>query len=167
MYIQVLRHVRLTAKKPCPGFPSWRRAKNRAIKAGSRAMGEEWVGEIGPAHFEPGAAARYHYRGRSKKYRQKKAAMVKKGKLPGPAEPLVYTGRSRDRVRMTRIAPTSRKLRLYIPTPTLNFKPGGHDLRGELLAVTNENQRAMNRSLRDGFVLDLNQQRVNDTLTVR
>lgn len=167
MYIQVLRKVRLTARKPFPGFPSWRRCKNRAIKKGAEAMGEEWVGEIGPAHFVPGAASRYRYRGRAKKYRQRKKALVKAGKLPGPAVPLVYTGRSRDRVQLTRIAPTSRKLRLYIPTPALNFKPGGHDLRGELLRVTNADQRKMNRGLRDGFVLELNRQRVNDSLTVQ
>lgn len=68
------------------------------VKTTLKEMVERWHEKMLPRHFKPGAAAKYHYKPRTLKYRIRKTRAASRGTHPEAHLPLVYSGELRRAV---------------------------------------------------------------------
>lgn len=100
--------------------------------------GVYWHQHFRPLHFLPIAFARYGYAVRSKKY------SVRKYRLKGHSDPLVFSGESRRRTEIEDVRARYRggvaHVSVVMHAPTLNFRrhPESPDMRGELTTLIPE-----------------------------
>ena len=94
-----------------------------------------WHKKIRPGHFQPSALAKYGYTPRTRNYERDK----------GHRRPLVYSGESERATERNYIKATGRSASLHMDAGNLLWRPGGINMREELLATTNEDEAAMGR----------------------
>ena len=94
-----------------------------------------WHKKIRPGHFEVSALAKYGYTPRTVGYERSK----------GHRRPLVHSGESERATERNYIKTTGRSASLHMDAGNLLWRPGGINLRDELLATTNEDEAAMGR----------------------
>lgn len=121
------------------GFsPKIAKSKQREInKDVMEEVGEYWHDHFRAKHFTREGAAEYGYKPRSKGY------MVKKAKLKGHQDPLVFSGMSRALSAIKDVRPFSPSaerayVRVVLHTPALNLIPTGGtiNLREEMERVS-------------------------------
>jgi hypothetical protein len=125
------------------------RAMDRIAKQLHYELGEMWHREFLPRHFEPGAANRYKYKRRGRKYEEQKE---RKG-LP----PLVWTGTLRDLMlshHVTRPYPTRFSVTMYGPryAGMRPFKRNAPNLGEEITRMLGTEQKEMMRFAKSRFV---------------
>ena len=89
--------VHIRVEYPTPEGVFSKRALTRAMKACHQAMGDKWVNDFLPLHFQPGNTARYGYASRTDKYKYRKIQMAQradaaKKKRKGRLRPIEYDG---------------------------------------------------------------------------
>ena len=88
-------HVRV--EYPTPEGIYSKRAITRAMKACHQAMGDKWVNDFLPLHFQPGNTARYGFVSRTDKYKYRKIQMAQraeasKKKRSNRLRPVLFDG---------------------------------------------------------------------------
>jgi len=129
-------------------IPLTKRELNNAIKGANADMGLFWLGMIRPKHFTKAGAREYRYAPRQTYKPQKKGSKRdpfrasytgRKLKEKGHTRPLVWSGESELRSRQGRVDATSKRMRVVMNVPALNFSPKGHrdlDMLAELTEVS-------------------------------
>ena len=116
-----------------------------AVKEANQQSIKFWWKTYLPKHFQRGNASRYEMQPRTKQYAKRKAALVSKGVLQGPAVPLVFSGRlMRNATRQIRTSGTSKGARGRMPgTQVANFggRAGMPPMRSEMVQVRGDEQR--------------------------
>lgn len=132
--------IQITVKSRPPEVS--KRAWSAATKAGFQAAGKLWHEKFLPDHFKPGAAQRYSYRPRSRKYLEAKLKAGRSGRaVDGGRTPLVYTGLMRELLLgfpFFRAYPTRVTVRMHGPryVSMRVFKVNQPDKGKELTIVT-------------------------------
>jgi hypothetical protein len=119
----------------------------RAVKKELQHQVDDWHSNILPRHFQRGAAGRYKYQERSRKYNRRKSRKY------GHTRPLELTGDLKRRVlRRATITGTSKRATATMDAPRYlyKYKPEQPDKAAELTAVTQEEATKM------AFTLDRN-----------
>lgn len=139
------------------------RVWDRGIRMGLRNATLFWQREMAAGHFEQGAAGKYGYAPRTKKYQ------IRKAKRWGHQQPLVWTGVTRDWVRSRFAQPSVRreggqglKARLQILAPGYFYRwHGGHqqDKVAELLTTTDAESAKLLDVLDDALQTELSRPR--------
>ena len=96
---------------------------------------DDWHSNILPRHFKRGAAARYDYQARTRKYNRRKLRRY------GHSRPLELTGDMKRRLlRRARITGTSKRATATMDAPRYmyKYKPSQPDKAAEVTAVTQE-----------------------------
>lgn len=133
------------------------RAFRKSAKAELPTTIEEWHKKYLPRHFKPGAASKYKYRRRSKKYQASKQAR-------GQAQPLVLSGDLREQVlRQIKVSATgtgaSGRLRgpRYLIPSNRRRSQRNPDMAAELLAATGDEVRSLSKSFETRVTRTLNE----------
>lgn len=144
---------------PVPGITLKRATFNRLLKAAWGHTGLHWHQNMLPGHFTAMGARKYDYTprkgqrsGMSQKEFWRSYTGQKKRKM-GHADPLVWSGRSRDEAMRPDIRPTSRGVRVVLHAPALNFRhPNSEiDMRDEVTRITPEEVVELTREF-DRFI---------------
>jgi hypothetical protein len=112
------------------------RERNNVNREVMRDLGNYWHDNFRAKHFTREGAFEYGYALRSRGY------MIRKAKVKGHQDPLVWSGLSRELSRIKDIRPTATsalsKVRVILHTPALNFIPkgGNINLRDEMTRVS-------------------------------
>lgn len=118
-------------------------ATTRMVQFAFRNAYEEtldfWHKKIRPKHFQRSAIAEYGYAARTAGYEGRKKADV------GHRRPLVYSGKSEEATERNYIRVSARSASLHMDAGNLLWRPGGINMREELLATTDEDEAAMAR----------------------
>lgn len=118
-----------------------------AARVGMQAVGDYWIANYLPLHFQNTAFFRYGYTPRNPSYRKRKRAQAILGHAQAIGEdlPLVFSGTSRERAKQARAvgkAPSSKMATadITIDAPALNFRPAGSriNMREEVTRVNNQ-----------------------------
>jgi hypothetical protein len=125
--------------------------KPSAIRAAARvamqAVGDYWIANYLPLHFQNTAFFRYGYTPRNPNYRKRKraGAIIGGAQAIGEDLPLVFSGRSRERAKNARAvgkSPSSKQAfcDITIDAPALNFRPTGSriNMREEVTRVNRQ-----------------------------
>ena len=135
-----------------------------AVRGALQVVGDTWTRDIAPKHFTKQGKKEYDYQPRTRKYVFRKIREYARGKKGGaiePATPLVYTGRTRNRVlTMTKFRPVKDResavqvARGTINAPALNFRRSGKspNMREEVTAISTADTEV----LRGVFVREFN-----------
>lgn len=143
-----------------------------AARVAMQAVGDYWIKNYLPLHFQNTAFFRYGYTPRNPAYRKRKRnqAIIGDAQATGEDLPLVFSGRSRERAKQARTvakAPSSTQAfaDVIIDAPALNFRPTGSriDMRAE---VTRVNQQEA-ETLSDLFAKRFDQELVSMGLKKR
>lgn len=104
--------------------------------------GVKWHRDYRPKHFTKAGAREYGYEPRGGEQRSgspfKGSYTAKKLRLFGHTRPLVFTGESEARTRVRDIRANSKRVRVVMNAPALNFRPTPQspDLRDEMTRVS-------------------------------
>lgn len=118
----------------------------RGLRAGMKAATRLWQREISGRHFRDGAAERYQYQPRARKY------MSRKKRLWGHRRPLVFSGLSEKWVRYRQAEPRlqevgtgglSARLPLKVPKYFFQYRGSGPDKFDELVRTLPDEYDAM------------------------
>jgi len=120
------------------------RAMRKVTKYCFYLLGKYWHEKILPKHFKAGAYSEYSYSPRGAKYEARKLKKYQH------SIPNVFTGLMRDEVLSQAnqdVRETSKGVRIHIHGPkyTYQYKPGGPDKAGELIAVSNRDREMLTR----------------------
>jgi len=129
----------------------------RAIKTAAHAkQGKHWHRKFVKKHFRPGAANKYGYRPRSRKWVAKKIALAKRAphKFPqGGRVPLVFTGeteRSIRQVAIVRAYPTRCTIEMHGPRHVTMTPRGNRPwLAKEITTVSDDEVKELDQLLDD------------------
>lgn len=88
--------VYIKTESPTPDGVVSQRAEVRARKESFEALGDKWVDEFLPRHFQPGNKERYGFTPRDAQYLERKRKMARRAKA-GPAEDGIHLPKSRQR----------------------------------------------------------------------
>jgi hypothetical protein len=120
----------------------------RAQKRAYFHIGQFWLANMLPKHFESGAKSTYNYRPRSAKYLRRKRAAVHH------SQPLVFTKDLMNQVQRPanqRVSATSKgasvRLRHHIVT---------RQVRQEMTTITSAESKKLSEEYRDHLIADLN-----------
>ena len=115
-----------------------------AARVAMKAVGDYWVKNYLPLHFQNTAFFRYGYTPRNPGYRKRKlaGAILGGAQSIGEDRPLVWSGRSLERAKAARVEAKAPSAALayadvVINAPALNFRPKGSriDMRAEVTRV--------------------------------
>ena len=131
-------------------------AYQRGLKKGLKAAAEYWQKKYAPGHFTRAAKSKYNYEPRTAKHE------IRKARLFGHRDPLVFTGETRKFVKGRR-APARvsnkdgnprAKLSVKVPTYFYQYNKTGKniDKAGELLATTSDEAAQMFDRIVDAFI---------------
>jgi hypothetical protein len=127
--------VNITEIGATPGI--LKRELNGILKSCWEAVGMHWHLKMRPKHFTQAGAAEYGYTPRKPSYeaKKKRAAMTANvhgrkaagtwndnSRARGEANPLVWTGESREATRIANVAATKNGVRIIMNAPRLNWK---------------------------------------------
>lgn len=136
-----MMHVKVRETGATPGV--LKKELPRLQKLSFAAIGRYWHESFRPNHFTTAGKTIYGYRPRTKEYE------IRKAKEYGHRLPLVYTGTSQALSRIQDVRATRNRVRVVLNTPALNFKPGGHDLRGEMTRITKREEELIQKRYDD------------------
>lgn len=135
-----------------------KRKMQQFLRIAYRTMGMFWLRWILPQHFTRKGAVEYEYEPRhgepGKKPMGRRFSQTytgKKLKTRGHTRPLLYSGHSKRSTRMGRAIATSRRVRIVMRAPNLNWIPPGwkHTMRDELTAVSQRDMGRLTHNFRD------------------
>lgn len=137
----MIRTITIKERGPVPR--TMRKAHTAASKAAWLRVAENWQARIRPKHFTEAGAREYHYTRRKGElqsgHRFRRSYTGRKLREKGHTDPLVYSGRSRERSRQARLSATARGgAKVSINAPTLNLKHPKSRIvmRAELAAIS-------------------------------
>ena len=134
-----------------------KRNLNKITKEGFHLMGTVWHRSFRPKHFTAAGASEYGYRPRSPEYERRKQ------KRFGHKLPLVWTGESRTRSRVRNVKANSRRARVSMSVPKINFSGRGDELR----TISRREGRALAGIMERHITKQLNELTETMTVTVR
>ena len=134
------------------------------MRAGFTAIGHYWHRALRPKHFTHRGATEYNYEPRvgerwnlgSKGFRASYTG--RKLRRFGHTRPLVYTGQSERDSKIARIVATSKRVRVIMTLPRLNWRhpSRGKTMREELTTISKGEERLLLRLFRDRVIAGLN-----------
>jgi len=135
------------------------------VKAGLAEVGDHWHGSILPGHFDRGAANKYKYKRRSRKYNERKL------RRRGHKIPLVDTGQMARMVkRMARVTSTSKGARVALKGPRYLHQYrkdfGQPDKAAEIIKVTAKEAGDLARLLDEIVTKKLNDNKQRETVKI-
>jgi len=161
----MIGEIKVRERGATPGI--LKRELNKLKKVAFAAAGIHWHQEIRPKHFTSAGAGEYGYaarkgeRGNAGGYGFKRSYTGRKLTAYGHTDPLVLTGESQGRTKMRDVRPTSKKVRIVLHAPALNFHPG------EMEAVSQRDAAAMVKCYERALNAAIKQVRATKSKTIK
>lgn len=140
------------------------REQNRIAREVSLDVGAFWHDNFLEKHFTQAGAVEYGYaprdgdRQRPNEKGFRRSYQGRKLRFKGHTKPLVFSGRSRERLRWPRLRVTATRgiatLRILLDAPAFNFKQptSNVDMRRDITAVSAREEQAMSEHARERFL---------------
>lgn len=124
------------------------RGRRQVFRDVNYAMADEWQQRFKHLHFQSGASSRYSYQKRARATLRRKQQLASRGVVQdGGQTDLVHTGATREaamRWHPIKATPKFSTVRLHLPRYiNINYKPGRPKLAAEILAVNENETRAI------------------------
>jgi len=169
----MIGEIKITERGATPGI--LKRELNKLMKKAFEAAGIHWHQEIRPKHFTSAGAGEYGYaarkgeRGNVGTHGFARTYTGRKLKAYGHTQPLVLTGESQGMTRMRDVRATSKKVRIVLRAPKLNFRNPDSQAnpRAELTAVSQRDAAAMVRCYERALDAGIKQVRSTKSKTIK
>ena len=161
----MIGEIKVRERGATPGI--LKRVLQQLKKKAFEAAGILWHQEIRPKHFTAAGAGEYGYaprkgeRGNIGKYGFKRTYTGRKLQAYGHTRPLTLTGESQGRTRLRDVRATSKKVRIVLRAPALNFHAS------ELTAVSQRDAAAMVRCYERAMDAAIKQVRATKSKTIK
>ncbi len=132
----------------------------KMLKRTFRAIGTFWHTTMAPRHFLRSAFSEYGYTPRKRTYEKRKRRYL------GHADPLTFTGQSKQLAQRRRVIATRKGARVNVPVRAFNFRPKGSavNMVREWRAISGQEEKRIDRFAEQG--LELRMKRYNQAAKI-
>jgi len=157
--------LKITISRKGLNLKGWRMRFRRIIREEVVRVLKMWRSGTLPKHFKARAGNIYKYHPRKKKYTDRQR------KKYGQYQPMVFTGKSRERMIRDQREPTGRggKMSLHLPADKqfhIKYPGWPHRMRDEVTEITRQEIELLRKTLQENVVRRINAEQDTEKLTI-